>query len=278
MRNECAFDPINERDFVSDNAPLAILNLDAHPQGQLLIATVTKALLAYGRFPQSMKGKNDIIPSLVEEITTECLNADLLGKPNAELVKEAQRLARARVRKLKREVRWWDKNPKDCYCKKCRRNQDVTKNDGGKLTLTCGHTRKMPKSGLGIQRSKSEWAISQPTKVSAEDTPSGVVQGCDNQIDEETGQQFHTPLSDCGNDPFGYAIAGAGRFGNGAEDALLAQLDYWAQQGKILSAIGSEDYKWLTDYYERTGDGSLTNADHQKCFRLCEKLRNSLTP
>jgi hypothetical protein len=277
MRNECAFDPINERDFVSDNAPLATLNL-GHPQGQLLIDTVTKALLAYGRFPQSMKGKNDIIPSLVEEITTECLNADLLGKPNAELVKEAQRITRARVRKLKPEARWRDKNPKDCYCKKCRRNQDVVRRDGLTLTLECGHTRQMPKSGLGIQRSKSEWAIEQPKKVSAEDTPSGVVQGCDNQIDEETGQQFHTPLSDCGNDPFGYAIASAGRFGNGSEDALLAELDYWSQLGKILSCIGSDNFKWLVAYYERTGDGTLTPAEHQKCYRLCEKLRNSLTP
>jgi len=264
-------------DFVPDNAPLATLNLDAYPQGQLLLDTITQTLLSYGRLPQAMKGKTcDIIPSLIEEIVNECL--DLLGKPDDELIKAAQRITRARVRKDKPEARWRDKNPEDAYCKKCRRNQDVVQNDGGKLTLTCGHTRKLPKSGLGIQRSKSEWAMEQPRAVSAEDTPSGVVQGCDNQIDEETGQQFHTPLSDCGNDPFGYAIAGAGRFGNGAEDALLRELDYWSLQDRMLSCIGSDNLKWLTDYYERTGDGTLTPAEHQKCYRLCEKLRKELAP
>ena len=266
--------------FIPDTAKLAVFNLDAYPQGKLLAETITRCLLSFGRFPQSMKsgkGKGevcDIIPALIEEIVAECL--DLLGKPDAELIKETARITRQRVRELKHESRWRDRNPKDCYCKRCRRCQDVTHHNTETRTLTmeCGHTRKIPKDG--IQRSKSEWIIEHPREVSEEDTPSGVVQGCDNQIDEGTGQQFHSPLSDVGNDPFGGVIDGVSRFGNRAEDALIAQLDYWKRESKILSCIGADNYRWLADYYGRVGDGTLTNAEHQKCFRLCEKLRNTL--
>lgn len=250
---------------------------DAYPQGKLLADTITRELLSFGRFPKSMqsgKGKHcDIIPAIIEEIVTECL--DLLRKnlPDAELIHEAERITRQRVREDKQESRWRDRNPKDCYCKRCRRDQDVVRHDKDTRTLTlgCGHTRRIPKDG--IQRSKSEWVIEHPREVSEEDTPSGVVQGCDNQIDGESGKQFHNPLSDVGNDPFGQAIAGVSRFGNSAEDSLIAQLDYWKRESKILSCIGADNYRWLADYYGRVGDGTLTNAEHQKCFRLCEKIR-----
>jgi hypothetical protein len=256
-------------------AVLATLNLDAYPQGKLLADTITKELLSFGRFPQSMKsGKGkvcDIIPSLVEEIVGACL--DLLGKnlPDAELVKEAKRITRQRVRKEKRDARWRDKKPTDAYCKRCRRKQNVISHDKETRTLTldCGHTRIIPKDGM--QRSKARWVIEHPKETSEETAPVGIVGGSDDQI-ESTGQQFHSPLSDVGNDIFGQELTGVSRYGNASEDAMIAALDAATRYARALAAIGAENLRWLEEYYGRLGDGTLTNADHQKCNRLCKRI------
>jgi hypothetical protein len=148
------------------------------------------------------------------------------------------------------------------------------------LTLECGHTRKYPKGG--IHRSKETWIIEHPTKVTAETAPVGIVNGSDNQVDD-TGQQYHDPGYAIGNDPFGFAIEGTSRYGNGSEDSIIAKIDAKMLELKaasrdclVIGCIGADNYRWLTGYYGRLGNGTLTNAEHQRCFRLFEKIRNSL--
>ncbi|MGO8811967.1 MAG: hypothetical protein ACLQJF_21115 [Candidatus Sulfotelmatobacter sp.] len=270
---------MNNDTFIPDTAELATLDLDAYPQGKLLVDTVQSTLLRFGRFQQSEKGEEcDIIPTHIEHAVNECL--DLLNKnlPDAELVEEVIRITRAYIRTLTKVFRWRDKNPRDAYCKQCRRKQDVIHQDTENLTLTleCGHTRKYPK--YGVHRSKETWTIEHPTKVTAETAPVGIVNGSDNQVDD-TGQQYHDPGYDIGNDPFGFAIEGVSRYGNGAEDAIIAKLDELKAASRdclVISCIGADNYRWLTDYYGRLNDGTLSNADHQKCSRLFEKIRNSL--
>jgi hypothetical protein len=267
--------------FTPDNAELATLDLSALPQGELLADTITKELLAFGRFPQSMKSGRekvcDIIPSLAEEIVGACL--DLLGKPDAELISEARRITRQRIRKEKRESRWRDKNPTDAYCKRCRGKQAVINHDKETRTLTldCGHTRVIPKDG--IQRSKAQWAIEQPQETAEETAPDGIVGGSDDQIDESTGQQFHNPLADVGRDIFGRELVGGG---NASEDAIVAEIDAkrdelneLSQDCLVLSAIGADNYRWLIEYYGRAG--TATNAERQKCSRLFAKIRKALS-
>jgi hypothetical protein len=260
-------------------AKLATLDLSALPQGKLLADTITRELLAFGRFPQSMKSRRgkvcDIIPSLAEEIVGACL--DLLGKSDAELVSEARRITRRRIRKEKHEARWRDKNPTDAYCKRCRGKQAVINHDKETRTLTldCGHTRVIPKDGL--QRAKAQWAIEQPQETAEETAPVGIVSGSDDQIDESTGQQFHNALSDVGSDIFGRPLEDTRSNVNTTEDAMNDAIDKLKEHARYvtaLEAIGPENYRWLLKHYGRVG--KAPNADYQKCFRLCEKIRQSL--
>ena len=285
---------MNDDTFIPDNAELAelatlaeplapfsklaTLDLSALPQGKLLADTITRELLAFGRFPQSMKSGRgkvcDIIPSLAEEIVGACL--DLLGKSDDELVSEARRITRQRVRKEKREARWRDKNPTDAYCKRCRGKRAVINHDKETRTLTleCGHTRVIPKDGM--QRSKAQWAIEHPQETAEETAPDGIVGGSDDQIDESTGQQFHNPLSDVGSDIFGHEL-GVSRYGNASEDAMITALDELnelSQDCIVRSAIGADNYRWLIEYYGRAG--TATNAERQKCARLFAKIRKSI--
>ena len=88
-----------------------------------------------------------------------------------------------------------------------------------------------------------------------------------------------SPLDDTASDAFGKNIGvPANDNRNQTEDAMLRYFDDLLLINRVIDLVGATDFKKLADIAERTGDGTVTNAERQWFFRQKIKIENRLLP
>jgi hypothetical protein len=85
--------------------------------------------------------------------------------------------------------------------------------------------------------------------------------------------EWDNPLNEVGVDADGRLTGVTAANYNEVESRMVAHLDRLSLRLSIINHIGADNLRWMTEYTERKGDGTLVNADHQRWNRLKTKVR-----